>query len=160
MEKTEDHRAEELIFMMKKIGLDLASQVEMNLKCGGISGIQVYFMVYILRHHPEGTYLTELCREIGVSKATVSALLKRLREKGYVFFREDPEDIRRKRVIPTARLLAEGEVFLAEADRLERRICGALDKSEQEEFRRLERKVLEHLDRMEHSDREKEVTLQ
>ena len=64
---TEDFKAEELIFMTKKIGLDLTARLEASLKHENMSGAQVYFMVYILRHHPEGTYLTELCHEIGVS---------------------------------------------------------------------------------------------
>lgn len=64
---TEDIRTEELLFMAKKIGLDLTSQLEFYLGDQEMSGVQAYFMVYILRHHPEGTYLTELCREIGLS---------------------------------------------------------------------------------------------
>ena len=78
---TEGFRREELLFMMKKISLNLTAQLELNLKNKGMTGSQVYFLVYILRHHPDGTYLTELCREIGVSKATLSALIKKLREK-------------------------------------------------------------------------------
>ena len=58
---------EELIFMMKKLSLNMTAQLELNLKNKSITGIQAYFLVYILRHHPKGTYLTELFREIGVS---------------------------------------------------------------------------------------------
>lgn len=54
---TEDFRAEELIYMMKKIGLDLAAQIDCCLKNDEISGIQVYFLVYLLRHHSEGPTL-------------------------------------------------------------------------------------------------------
>lgn len=78
----EEVRTEDMLFMMKKIGLYLTTQMELNLRDRDISGVQVYFMVYILRHHPKGTYLTELCREIGVSKPTLSALIKKLRGKG------------------------------------------------------------------------------
>ena len=70
----ESFRTEELLFRIKKIGLNLAALMELNLKNESITGVQVYFLVYILRHHPQGTYLTELCREIGVSKPTLSAL--------------------------------------------------------------------------------------
>lgn len=42
-----------------------------------MTSVQIYFRVYILRHHPNGTYFTELCHEIGVSKATLSALIKK-----------------------------------------------------------------------------------
>ena len=60
----EDFKAEELIFLLRKINLHLSTQLELSLKEKDISGIQAYFMVYILRHHPKGTYLTELCQEI------------------------------------------------------------------------------------------------
>lgn len=76
MKMPEGFRKEELLFMTKKIGLNLSAQLELSLKSRNITGVQVYFLVYILRHHPNGTYLTELCREIGLSKATMSALIK------------------------------------------------------------------------------------
>ena len=75
----EDISAEELFFLLKKISLTLTPQLEEHLKNGELSGVQVYFLVYILRHHPKGTYLTELCRESGMSKSTLSALIKKLR---------------------------------------------------------------------------------
>ena len=87
---------EELLFMIKKIGLNLSARLELSLKNRDLTGVQVYFLVYILRHHPDGTYLTELYHEIGVSKATLSALIKRLKEKNYLYFHEDPDDIRKK----------------------------------------------------------------
>ena len=65
---TEDFRTEELLFMMKKISLNLTAQMEQKLKSKDISGVQAYFMAYILRHHPKGTYLTELSHEMGLSK--------------------------------------------------------------------------------------------
>ena len=72
----ESFKTEELLFMMKRINLSLTAQMELSLGNKEITGVQVYFLVYILRHHPDGTYLTELCREIGVSKPTLSALIK------------------------------------------------------------------------------------
>lgn len=80
----ESFSTEELLYMMKKLSLNMTAQLELNLKNKSITGVQVYFLVYILRHHPKGTYLTELCREIGVSKPTLSALIKKMREKGYL----------------------------------------------------------------------------
>ena len=138
-------RTEEMIFMMKKIGLNLTAQLEMYLKQKDITGVQVYFLVYILRHHPDGTYLTELCREIGVSKATLSALIKKLREKGYLYFLPEPDDIRKKKVIPTEKLAAEREELLEKAGQMEAGICGVLDPKEQDQFWNLERKLLNQL---------------
>lgn len=156
---TEDIRTEELLFMAKKIGLDLTSQLEFYLGDQEMSGVQAYFMVYILRHHPEGTYLTELCREIGLSKSTLSAMLKKVRKAGYILFREEPEDIRKKKILPTDKLRAEDEQLLRKADRMESELFSVLDQQEKALLWKMERKLLLHLTDMEHSQSNKDRRL-
>ena len=156
---TEDIRTEELLFMAKKIGLDLTSQLEFYLGDQEMSGVQAYFMVYILRHHPEGTYLTELCREIDLSKSTLSAMLKKVRKAGYILFREEPEDIRKKKILPTDKLRAEDEQLLRKADRMESELFSVLDQQEKALLWKLERKLLLHLTDMEHSQSNKDRRL-
>lgn len=156
---TEDIRTEELLFMAKKIGLDLTSQLEFYLGDQEMSGVQAYFMVYILRHHPEGTYLTELCREIGLSKSTLSAMLKKVRKAGYILFREEPEDIRKKKILPTDKLRAEDEQLLRKADRMKSELFSVLDQQEKALLWKLERKLLLHLTDMEHSQSNKDRRL-
>lgn len=148
----ESFSTEELIFMMKKLSLNMTAQLELNLKNKSITGVQVYFLVYILRHHPKGTYLTELCREIGVSKPTLSALIKKLREKGYLNFQEDPADVRKKKVLPTEKLLAEGDRFIEKAGRMESEICSVLNRQEKVQLMNLEEKLLMQFDRMEQNE--------
>ena len=149
-------RPESLIFLFKKIGLDLTAELERQLKCRDMTGVQVYLLVYILRHHANGTYLTELCREIGVSKPTLSALIKKLREKGYLNLREDPDDIRKKKVLPTEKLLAEGDGFVRRAERMEAEICGVLNRQEQLQLWELEQKLLRKLSAAEHGKRNRQ----
>ena len=72
-------RSEDLFLMLKRISWTLTAQLELRLKERNMRGTQVYFLVYLLRRHPQGTYLTELSREIGLSKSTLSPLIKRLR---------------------------------------------------------------------------------
>ena len=156
---TEDIRTEELLFMAKKIGLDLTSQLEFYLGDQEMSGVQAYFMVYILRHHPEGTYLTELCREIGLSKSTLSAMLKKVRKAGYILFREEQEDIRKKKILPTDKLRAEDEQLLRKADRMKSELFSVLDQQEKALLWKLERKLLLHLTDMEHSQSNKDRRL-
>lgn len=149
---TEDFRTEELLFMTRKIGLDLTAQIELCFKSENMSGVQAYFMVYILRHHPEGTYLTELSHEIGVSKSTLSALIKKLREKGYLYFQENPCDVRKKKVLPTEKLKTEGNAFLQKAEKMETEICSVLSRQEKTQLWELEQKLLAQLSRMEHDE--------
>lgn len=145
----DDFRAEELLHMMRRISQNLTEQLELSLKDKDISGVQVYFLVYILRHHPEGTYLTELCREVGVSKSTLSTLIKKLRMEGYLCFQENPEDIRKKKVLPTEKLLAEKKMFLKKAGQVESEICGVLSRQERIQLWKMEQKLLTRLTRME-----------
>ena len=127
---TGDIQAEDLILLIRKLNLDLTSWLESTLRYKGMSGFQVYFMVYFLRHHREGTYLTELCHETGVSKSALSGLIKKLRNAGYLSFQEDPQDIRRKELFPTPKLLEEGKEFLRKADEMENAFGGALEPGE------------------------------
>ena len=108
-------RSEDLFLLLKRISWTLTAQLELRLKERNMRGTQVYFLVYLLRRHPQGTYLTELSREIGLSKSTLSPLIKRLRESGYLCVQENPSDVRRKRVCPTEKLLAEQRELLEKA---------------------------------------------
>ena len=143
----ESFSTEELFYMIKKLSLNMTAQLELNLKDTSITGVQVYFLVYILRHHPKGTYLTELCREIGVSKPTLSALIKKMREKGYLDLHEDPDDVRKKK------LLAEGDRFIEKAGQLESEICSALNGQEKEQLLNLEEKLLMQFYKMEQNEK-------
>lgn len=149
----ESFSTEELFYMIKKLSLNMTAQLELNLKDTSITGVQVYFLVYILRHHPKGTYLTELCREIGVSKPTLSALIKKMRKQGYLDLHEDPDDVRKKKVLPTEKLLAEGDRFIEKADHLEAEIFGALNGQEKEQLMSLEEKLLTQFCKMEQDEK-------
>ena len=153
---TEDFKTEELLFMARKIGMDLTTLIEFYLKNEDMSGIQAYFMVYILRHHPEGTYLTDIARETGVSKSTLSALIKKLREKGYLYFQENPCDVRKKTVLPTEKLKIEGNAFLKKVEEMEDEICSGLSRQEKIQLLELEQKLLAQLSRMEHDETKKD----
>ena len=66
-----------------------------------ITGVQAHALLYVLGQTEGGTSVTELHRASGHSKATISHLVKRLREKGYV--RKEPclEDDRRSLLFGT-----------------------------------------------------------
>ena len=142
----ESFGSEELLFMMKKISRNMSAQMELSLKDKSITGVQVYFMVYILRHHPKGTYLTELCRE----------LIKKMREKGYLYFLEDPDDVRKKKVLPTEKLVKDGNRFIQKADQMESEICSGLDRQEKIQLMNLEEKILTQLSRMEQNEKNRQ----
>ena len=138
----EEFQTERLLLLLKKINIDMELRLEKALRKEDMSGTQAYFLVYILRHHPGGTYITELCHEIGVSKATLSTLAKKLREKGYLCFEENPKDVRKKKLVPTEKLTVQEEEFLSRAQQVEEKICQVLDLKERQQLWEREHKIL------------------
>lgn len=63
--------------------------------------MQAHILQYILRHREHGTSLTAIHRDFGYSMATLSGMLKRLREKGYIRTETCAVDDRRKLLYPT-----------------------------------------------------------
>ena len=127
-----------------------------NLNRKNISVVRADSPHHILSPHNDSANHTEVCREIGISKATVSALIKKLREKGYLYFLADPEDVRKKKVLPTAKLMAEGKEFIQKAERMESEICSVFDRKEQVQLWNLERKLIRQLAGMERSENSEE----
>ena len=76
---------EDLLLMVKR--LDLSLDAHLNRVMGGqdLSGGQAAVLCYLLRHHPEGSCIRDLCLELGVSHATLSLMIKKLQEKGVPF---------------------------------------------------------------------------
>ena len=88
-----------------------------------------------------------------MSKATLSALIKKMREKGYLYFLEDPDDVRKKKVLPTEKLVKDGNRFIQKADQMESEICSGLDRQEKIQLMNLEEKILTQLSRMEQNEK-------
>lgn len=62
---------------------------------------QSSLLLFILKRVPKGTTLTELYREIGITKASLSSLIKSATEKGYLQAVTDNTDRRVKFLVPT-----------------------------------------------------------
>lgn len=82
----------------------------------GLTAAQAHTLRYILQHSEQGTSLTEIQQEFGYSKATLSHILKNLREKGYIRTECCSSDDRRKILFATEKA-EQIENFLEEAIR-------------------------------------------
>ena len=68
----------------RRICIGMEQYVNRSLAPRGITAAQAQVLCYILDQGPQGTSLTAIHRTFGYSMATLSGMLKRLREKGYV----------------------------------------------------------------------------
>lgn len=137
----EEFQVEKIIQQIRRINMNLDIWIEKTLGTDKMRGTQVWFLVYLLRKYPDGGYITEMCHEIGVSKATLSVLVKKMREKGYLSFQENPEDIRRKKVIPTPKLMMEAKELSQKVQQMEEEFCRVLDEEERQKLEELEHKI-------------------
>lgn len=111
----------------------------------GLTAIQAYILLYILRHSDEGTSLTAIHREFGYSMPTLSSMLKRLRSKGYVRSESCDGDERRKLLFGTEKG-QQIQTFLDTSIRgVQKRLCDRFSQEELDTLSRLQEKMLENL---------------
>lgn len=75
---------EQLVQDNRQICLRMERLANRFMEAEGLTAVQGHLLLYILLKGDSGTSLTAIHREFGYSKATLSNMLKRLREKGYV----------------------------------------------------------------------------
>lgn len=134
---------EDLLLLVKQLDLSLEAHMNRSLGRRDLSGSQAAVLCHILRHHPEGSCIQELCGELGVTHATLSLMIKKMQEKGYLSVRADETDRRKKRVTATDKLFREDPYALKKSAQTEALICQTLDGQERRELYRLQKKLLQ-----------------
>lgn len=135
-------REEALLLGTKQIAIGIETEMNRQLKIHQLTAAQAFLIVHIYTLHPEGTYVTTLHKEFGVSKATISGLVKRLREKGYLNTSSEQDDERHRKFIMTEKLTEEVLLLKKIMKRLEQQIFGALTSEEQDSLKYLQEKIL------------------
>ena len=111
----------------------------------GLTAIQAYILLYILRHSDQGTSLTAIHREFGYSMPTLSGMLKRLRSKGYVRVEHCDGDDRRKLRFGTEKGQQVHTYLDRSIRRVQDRLCDHFTQEELDTLSPLQGKMLENL---------------
>ncbi len=98
MKNTQIH---ETLRLLKKLSLGIESSFNTMMASKGITAAQGDVLAYLLDNRKKGIYATEIHQNLGISRAAVSALLKKLKNKGLLVFRSDPADERQKQILLT-----------------------------------------------------------
>ena len=110
-----------------------------------ITVVQAQLLLYILHHSREGASATAMQHSSGHSKATISQLIKRLREKGYVQAQPCRQDDRRRLLFGTEKGLALQEFLIASIRAAHDRLYRDFTQEELSELDRLQKKMLRNL---------------
>ena len=95
--------AADLMRNMKKIHIALEAHLNARMAGEDLTAAQANVLFFILAH--AGVHSTCIHQQLGISRGTVSGLIKKLREKGFLTLRTAPEDERQKLIEPTDRAL-------------------------------------------------------
>lgn len=99
----EEQKDVEILKLIKKLNLSVSVNVDRMFAEYGLTASQCEVLDYLLDRMDDEVFSTDLHVDLGTSRASVSMILKRLRQKGYVIFRSSLEDDRRKRIYLTER---------------------------------------------------------
>lgn len=134
-----------LVWDSRKINIQLDQLVNQSLAEEDITVVQAQILLHVLRRAEAGTSVTALHQELHYSKATVSSLVKRLRQKGYVRVEPCREDDRRRLLFGTEKGLRVRK-FLEDSIRdAEDRLYRGFSPQELSTLDHLQRKMLHNL---------------
>lgn len=88
-------------YLLKQLKASLEQYDRHHVHDLDITSGQCILLNYLMSRKQESLSSTDVHRAMGISKATVSNLLKSLRKKGYLIMEGDGQDDRRKRLILT-----------------------------------------------------------
>lgn len=100
MQKVKD---ENVMRLLKKLNLAMESLGNAMMVKHGMSAAQCNVLGYLTDHEEQNICARDLHISLGLSKANVSSLLKKLKNGGYIDFMPDPSDGRLKHICLTER---------------------------------------------------------
>ena len=129
----------------RQISIQLELRANEVLARKGLTAMQAHMLLYILRHSEEGASLTTIHRESGYSMASLSGLVKRLREKGYVRVERCVGDDRRKLLFATEKGCQLQETLDRSMEVLQDRLYDQFSQEELDQLDRMQKKMLHNL---------------
>ncbi|RGY96935.1 MarR family transcriptional regulator [Clostridium sp. AM58-1XD] len=123
--------------LLKQLNLVLEGTINHMFSSSGLTAAQCDVLSYLTAHESPNLVATAVHRDLHISRASVSTLLKRLKGKGYLNFQASPDDDRQKRIVLTEK---------ARRMKLEmERKALIIDEKIYEGFSQEERTALEHM---------------
>lgn len=130
---------------LKQLHIGIEAVLNGQMSALGLTAAQSHILAYLLKRAENGVPFTGLCKGVGVSKGTASALVKKLCAKGYLICQSSGKDDRKKLVAVTEK--GESLQMTLESGMLEtcRRLFLGFSEKETLAFLRLHEKMFANL---------------
>lgn len=134
-----------LVHDNRLISIKMEQLANSALATSELTAVQAHILQYILGRSESGTTLTAIHREFDCSMGSLSCILKRLREKGYIRMEGCKSDDRQKLIFATEKG-EESSAFLNRAlGSVKKRAYGCFTASELAQLDGLQKKMLRNL---------------
>lgn len=129
-------------FIVKQINNIYEKELTKRLKVLGITSSQCAVLNYLFQSNQEHVTQREIEKNLQLKNPTVTGLLKRLDEKGFVLCVQSPTDKRCKNIYLTEKAFDIQKKMESDRKRMDKRLTIGMTKKEVEVFRRGLEKVL------------------
>ena len=129
-------------FIVKQINNVYEKELTSRLKMLGITSSQCAVLNYLFQSNQEEVTQREVEKHLNLKNPTVTGLLKRLDEKGFVLCVQSPTDKRCKNIYLTEKAFDIQKKMESDRKKLDKRLTIGMTKKEVEVFRRGLEKVL------------------
>ena len=129
----------------RQICIQMERMANYYLAAPDVTGVQAQMLLYILRHSETGVSVTDLHQISGYSKATISNLVKRLREKGYIRVEACEQDDRRRLLFSTEKGRRIQALLAASIREVENSLYRGLSAEELSTLDQLQKRMLQNL---------------
>ena len=127
------------------ISIQMEQWVNRTLEPVGLTAAQASILLHVLNQGEEGTSLTAIHRAFGYSMPTLSGMLKRLREKGYLRVEPCADDDRCKKLLGTEKGRRLRRELEERSRQMEERLYSCFTSKELRDLDALQRKLMGHL---------------
>lgn len=141
-------KGRQVLRLLKKVNLGLESSINADMAGMDLTAAQCDVLGYLSEHRGRAVHSTDLHRDLGISRAAVCALLKKLKAKGFVTFLADPSDERQKRILLTERAAPIHRRMEKDMDRVVRLVYRDFTEEQAEAFGGLLQKMYENIQTM------------
>ncbi len=126
----------DILRLVKKLGSSLREYENCRRFADDITPAQSFFLEYLLAQQQEEYFASQIYQEAGLSKATVSSILKGLKKEGYLTMEEVSEDERKKRIRLTPKAYGLSEPLKNHRAQITQVLCAGIGEGEMEIIQR------------------------
>lgn len=125
---------QDLIWTLKQLNLALEQYGRTQMEQLELTPTQGVMLHYLFSQGEQPRCEVDLYQALGISKSSVSATLKALRQKGYLELVEIPADTRKKQIVLTHKAYEAEEKLTACLLSQQRQLCAGLSKQQLQEL--------------------------